>query len=90
MFHFAFVRCFDLLLGPRQDNGEIPPIFFFSFVFLSFFVAQPKEIDNLLAPFKVAKGLVVTGPRLNLEGAQQQTHIEQMTYRLITYVASGS
>jgi hypothetical protein len=59
-------------------------------LFFVFSSPNPKEIENLLAPFKVAKGLVVTGPRLNLEGAQQQTHIEQMTYRLITYVASGS
>jgi hypothetical protein len=82
MFHFGVIRCFDLLLGPHQLMAT-PPLF-------SVFETNPKQIGNLFAPFKVAKGLVVKGPRLNLEGAQQQTNIEQMTYRLITYVASGS
>ena len=81
MFHFGVIRCFDLLLGTHQLMATSP--------LLSFFESNPKQIGNLFAPFKVAKGLVVTGPRLNLEGAQQQTNIEQMTYRLITYVASG-
>ena len=62
-------------------------IYLFMFCFC---LVQPQQIDSWLAPLKVAKGLVVTGPRLNLEGAQKQTNIEQMTYRLITSVASGS
>ena len=82
MSHFGVIRCFDLLLGTHQLMATSP--------LLSFFESNPKQIGNLFAPFKVAKGLVVTGPRLNLEGAHQQTYIEQMTYRLSTYVASGS
>ena len=73
---------FRLVARAPPVDGKTPP-FFLCFCF------SPKQIDILFAHFKVAKGPVATGPRINLEGAQQQTNIEQMTYRLITYVANG-